>query len=106
MARYPLMRENSMANKRYVSGRNFEYRVQRILEKGGWLVLRSAGSHGVFDLIAVNGYITVGVQCKANGRISKAEIGKMLEASRGKAIIPALALRKGRGIEWRLVGNE
>jgi hypothetical protein len=42
-----------MPNKRYIAGRQFEYKVKRHLEKGGWKVLRTSGSHGLFDLIAL-----------------------------------------------------
>ena len=43
-----------MVNKRYVAGRAYEYRVKAKLEKEGWNVTRSAGSHGDFDLIAIH----------------------------------------------------
>ena len=42
-----------MTNKQYVRGRAYEYKVKRKLEKEGWLVIRSAGSHSLFDLIAI-----------------------------------------------------
>lgn len=38
----------------YVKGRYYEYRVKSLLEKCGYIVFRSAGSHGLFDLIAIN----------------------------------------------------
>jgi Holliday junction resolvase len=38
---------------RYHKGRRFEYQVKRWLEDKGYLVLRTAGSHGFVDLIAV-----------------------------------------------------
>jgi len=43
-----------MPNKRYISGRNFEYKVKQELEKLGWYVIRSAGSKSLFDLIGIN----------------------------------------------------
>lgn len=42
-----------MPNKNYVSGRAFEYRVKRYLEKKGYYVLRTAGSKSAFDLVAI-----------------------------------------------------
>jgi hypothetical protein len=38
-------------SKQYIKGRFFEYRVKKKLEKEGCIVLRTAGSHGLFDLI-------------------------------------------------------
>lgn len=31
-----------------------EYRIKAKLEKEGWIVLRMAGSHGSFDLVAID----------------------------------------------------
>jgi Holliday junction resolvase len=36
----------------YTKGRRFEYKVMRLLEKVGYHVYRTAGSHGDFDVIA------------------------------------------------------
>jgi len=38
----------------YVKGRYYEYKVKEILERNGYIVFRSAGSHGFFDLIALH----------------------------------------------------
>jgi Holliday junction resolvase len=38
---------------RYHKGRRFEYQVKKWLEKQGYIVLRTAGSRGFADLIAV-----------------------------------------------------
>lgn len=37
----------------YERGRAKEYRVATKLRKDGWLVIRSAGSHSEFDLVAI-----------------------------------------------------
>ena len=42
-----------MPNRRYEAGRRYEYKVKKQLEKEGWTVLRMAGSHGLFDLVAL-----------------------------------------------------
>jgi len=44
-------RKKRIAN--YLRGRRFEYEVKKKLEKEGWVVLRTAGSHGFADLICV-----------------------------------------------------
>jgi Holliday junction resolvase len=38
---------------RYHKGRRFEYQFKKWLEEKGYLVLRTAGSHGFADLIAI-----------------------------------------------------
>jgi hypothetical protein len=40
---------------RYVAGRKVEYKVRKLLEKSGHYVIRSAGSKGIWDLVALNG---------------------------------------------------
>ena len=53
-------------NFHYIAGRRREYQVKRDLERAGHYVLRSAGSRGHFDLVAINlenGKVTL-VQCK------------------------------------------
>jgi hypothetical protein len=42
-----------MPNKRYIAGRNFEYKIKRELENMGWYVIRSAGSKSLFDLTGI-----------------------------------------------------
>lgn len=55
-----------MANKNYVSGRNFEYATQREYERKGYNTVRAAGSHGVYDVIAFHkDKKPVFIQCKA-----------------------------------------
>lgn len=55
---------------RYRTGRTFEYKLKQDLEADGFTVLRSAGSHGIFDLIGLkllprsNRVIVRCIQCK------------------------------------------
>jgi len=42
-----------MANRNYIRGRAHEYDVKSILEQHGYTVVRAAGSHSPFDLVAV-----------------------------------------------------
>jgi hypothetical protein len=44
---------DNMTNKNYKKGRKKEYKIKKLLEKEGYIVLRSAGSHGFADLVAV-----------------------------------------------------
>lgn len=42
-----------MPNINYLRGRAHEYRLKDKLEKEGYIVFRTSGSHGIADLIAV-----------------------------------------------------
>ena len=69
-----------MPNRNYLRGRAHEYQVKKELEKDGWLVIRAAGSHGLFDLVAIkqpsnyishkNGQILL-IQCKTGKSYAK-----------------------------------
>lgn len=62
----------------YRKGRAFEYEIAAILEREGYEVMRSAGSHGPFDLVAV----------KRNGRNVR-EIGLLqLKISEKGGMLP------------------
>lgn len=43
-----------MVNKEYIKGRKKEYKIKKDYENMGYIVLRTAGSHGFADLIAVD----------------------------------------------------
>lgn len=57
-----------MVNKNYNRGRAREYSTMRILENCGYECIRSAGSHGMFDVIAWNKsgvrFIQIKLDCK------------------------------------------
>ena len=42
----------SRRRKAYTKGARAEYKLKRKLEEAGWTVVRSAGSHGYWDLVA------------------------------------------------------
>jgi Holliday junction resolvase len=70
-------------NRNYIRGRAKEYRLKAKLEKEGWgIVLRTAGSHGPFDLIAIRKSAGVGwirlIQVKS-GKSRKRESRKALK---------------------------
>jgi len=70
-------------NKNYQAGRNFEYRVMRYFEKKGYYCMRSAGSKGQIDVVAIPTEIKTNVdvlliQCKHGAKISKKEREKLI----------------------------
>ena len=51
----------------YEIGRRFEYKVAKQMRDAGYVVMRTAGSHGFYDLIAIRNaspHVVVMVQCK------------------------------------------
>lgn len=58
-----------MKNRNYVKGRRLEYEVKQYLMQKGWFVVRSAGSHSPFDLIAIKDGVVSLIQCK-NSKIN------------------------------------
>lgn len=48
----------------YTRGRAFEYVRKAFYEEMGYAVLRTAGSHGLFDLVAIRGTQVMLIQCK------------------------------------------
>jgi hypothetical protein len=50
----------------YIKGRRFENEARKLLEEAGWMVMRSAGSKGMFDLAAFGGLGTRLIQVKGS----------------------------------------
>lgn len=62
-----------MPNRNYQTGVRFEYERKKFYESMGLVVLRSSGSHGLFDLIAVDPGGTVFlIQCKKVATLAQA----------------------------------
>lgn len=74
-----------MPNKNYQAGVRFERERKLYWESLGYTVLRTAGSHGAFDLIALHhGRDPVGVQCKRVSTLAEARrvVGKFKDDHR------------------------
>lgn len=78
---------------RYARGRQFEYRVKRYYENKGWFVIRSAGSKGIADIVAISpDAIQIHfIQCKRAGYLSKSESKLIVETARRFGALPVLA---------------
>jgi Holliday junction resolvase len=84
-----------MTNKKYEQGRRFEYRVKNYLIKKGYFVVRSAGSKGAADLIAILPYCNHSkvflIQCKyGKGQIDRQEIINLTRLADKYNAIPVL----------------
>jgi Holliday junction resolvase len=90
--------------RNYIKGRQREHILKRKLERAGWLVVRSAGSKGVFDLIAIKDK-TIGLQVKS-AKPSKQELERIVQAIKGRAIIGVVVIQNGRRWEFYEVSED
>ena len=90
-------------NLRYKKGYVFERQVMEKLIKDGYFVIRAAGSHGPFDLVAIRGFDVKGIQCKLNGKITNEEISKMKYYGEKYGILPMLAWKNEDGIHLKAI---
>ncbi len=77
-----------MPNKRYNKGRSFEYLARQELEADGFFVIRSAGSKGPIDLVAIDVNQTKLIQIKSttkkfSNEYFKGDIQKLEDLKRG-----------------------
>jgi Holliday junction resolvase len=83
-------------------GDAFERRVRRDLDGAGYRTLRSSGSSGPFDLVALRARELHLIQCKADGRLDPGEWNELLDLAdelEGTAILAQRDAR--RHIEYR-----
>jgi Holliday junction resolvase len=85
-------------NRNYENGRSKEYRAMNTLRKNGWMVSRSAASHGAVDVFAAKGGKVLLVQVKSGrATASKEELEELVRwgmSSNGDAEV---WYYKGRG---------
>lgn len=80
------------------AGDYFERQTRSDLEKRGYVVVRSGGSRGAFDLVAMrHDRKPLLVQCKVSGRFSAADKARLLLAAQRAGATPILAQREKRG---------
>ena len=96
-----------MATK-YHRGRRFEYKVKQYYESHGWFVVRSAGSKGIADLVAIKPRAEEIhlIQCKKHGYLSKTEREELFNVADKYGAVPILAAtgNNGRGVVLYYVG--
>lgn len=90
-------------NKLYNRGRAFEYEVKKELERAGYFVIRSAGSHSPIDLVAISlGELWL-IQCKTNAIISKEEENKLLELKKKLNAQIVMAYKQEGSIRYKWI---
>lgn len=88
-----------MSNKIYRKGYIFELRVKKHLEQLGAYAIRSAKSHGIYDIIAIKNGIVYGIQCKKHGQLNRHSKTIMLSLYEKHNIIPVLAYSDNRKLK-------
>lgn len=61
----------------YKRGIRYERKIKQELESEGYIVTRSSGSHGIFDIIAFNDKHVRLIQCKALKKESNSNFSKL-----------------------------
>jgi len=90
-----------MPNKNYHIGRKFEYEVMNELKGPGCAVMRTAGSHGPFDVIAINKDGACGmIQCKVVE--TEAEADRLIRAFRERPPFPPASCEFVQRIEVKI----
>ena len=82
----------------YQRGASFERRVKAILEREGFAVVRSAGSHSPADLVAMRGGELAIIQCKRDGKLGPSEWNEFVEFCAKAGGVPILASVDGRKV--------
>jgi Holliday junction resolvase len=95
-----------MTSNNYQRGASLERDVLQALKVHYPLAIRSAGSHGVVDVVAVGIDHVLLVQCKRNGRLDPAEWNELWDLAQETQGIPVLADRPPRKAirYWMLTG--
>lgn len=78
----------------YARGRAFEYRLVAYFSGRGYTTMRSPGSRGAFDVLAIKFGQQLYIQAKTNGVLSPADRTKCVTLARSVGAIPVLAERK------------
>ena len=74
----------------YRKGREHENKVQKLLEKEGYYVVRAAGSKGIVDLLAVEPMNVLFVQCRKSSKMTPAERAELVETAQLYGGVPIL----------------
>lgn len=74
----------------YAKGAKFEREITDILLEDNWLAVRSAGSHGIVDVLAVKHGTIWFIQCRTNANLTEDEAKELLiiaKEHKGTAIL-------------------
>lgn len=87
-----------LPNRNYLRGRSREYQAMLTLKKDGWMVSRSAASHGAVDVFAAKEGKILLVQVKSGkARASKEELEELVRWGMSSNADAEVWHYKGRG---------
>jgi len=86
-----------MTNKRYTRGRNFEYLIMDLLRKRGYFCVRSAGSKGPVDIVAIKGLLYMVFSASLWGTFQRGRSKNSWNLKKNMGLLHVLRLGKGRG---------
>ena len=88
----------TVPNRNYVSGRISEYKTMQVLKEDGWMVARSAASHGAVDVFAAKGGKILLVQVKrGKARATREELEELARWGKSANGDAEVWYYKGRG---------
>ena len=90
-----------MSSANYRRGADLERAAKHYLEDNGYYVIKSAGSKGVADLVAIKPGETLYVQCKLDGYLTPAERVKFRKTALHFGAVPLVAWWRKEGREAR-----
>ena len=98
-----------VTSSNYRTGTRLEYRAIELLRRRGWFVVRSAGSHGPADLVALSptdGHPML-VQCKA-GRLTHEDWQGLRELAVRYYAVPVIAAWNDtrRAVVWLVITSD
>jgi len=75
------------------AGRDYERKVKRFLMMMGFFAMRSAGSHGPFDVVAIDRDQVLFIQCKLGSSFpSNEELNTLYSLGRKYGAVPIIAV--------------
>jgi Holliday junction resolvase len=87
-----------LVNRNYQKGRAYEYRVMEQLKEDGWVVARSAASHGPVDVFAARSGDVLLVQVKSGkARVEASEAKELVKWAEAFNADAEIWHFKGRG---------
>jgi Holliday junction resolvase len=91
-------RAGTVPNRNYISGRSREYRAMSALKRDGWMVSRSAASHGAVDVFAAKDGRVLLVQVKSGrARATREELQELAAWGKNADGDAEVWYYKGRG---------
>jgi Holliday junction resolvase len=95
-----------IARTNYRKGYDLENDVQNALIKKGYCTIRSAGSHGIIDVLGYDGTRRLAIQCKVESSpFTKEHQDELLRRARLLSAMALLVEKKNHKTSWYFLGT-